>query len=58
MPDYRVYMVAADNHIKGAPHIIACADDHEAIQQAKQFRDDHDIELWSGNRFVIRIKVE
>jgi hypothetical protein len=31
---------------------MACADDGEAIEQAKRLIDGCDIELWSGHRFV------
>jgi hypothetical protein len=33
-----------------------CFDDAEAIARANLLADDHDIELWSGNRLVVRIK--
>ena len=35
---------------------LFCADDAEAIARANLLADDHDIELWSGNRLVVRIK--
>ena len=31
------------------------ANDEEAIEKAKRYVDGHDIELWCGDRFVIRI---
>jgi len=55
MPDYRVYKIK-NNHIVGAPVVVACESDRDAIQQAKKLADGHDIELWDGPRFVIGLK--
>jgi hypothetical protein len=55
MPEYRAYQIK-NNHVAGAPIIITCDGDREAIQQAKKLMDGHDIELWDGPRFVIGIK--
>jgi hypothetical protein len=38
-----------------APRVFICGDDSEAVVWAKQWIDGHDIELWSGERFVIRL---
>jgi hypothetical protein len=34
---------------------LKCANDAEAIDKAKRLLHDHDVELWSGERLVIRI---
>jgi hypothetical protein len=34
---------------------LVCADDSEAIENAKSLVDGCDIELWSGPRLVIRL---
>jgi hypothetical protein len=34
---------------------IVCRDDAEAISKAKRLLVGHDIELWSGERFVIKL---
>jgi hypothetical protein len=39
--EYRAYVIGEDGHI--------------ATVWAKQLVDGHDVELWSGDRFVIRI---
>jgi hypothetical protein len=52
--DYRAYTVGIDGHFIGYEP-MKCADDIEAIEKAKRFVDGHDIELWSGERLVIRI---
>ncbi len=55
MPDYRAYQVGLDGHfIKFEP--LVCADDTEAAQRAQRLVDGHDVELWSGERFVIRLQ--
>jgi hypothetical protein len=56
MVDYRVYFysVGLDGHFIRFDAIV-CANDEEAIEKAKRYVDGHDIELWSGDRFVTRI---
>jgi hypothetical protein len=54
MVEYRAFTVGRDGHFVGSEALI-CADDLEAIEKAKRFVDGHDIELWSGDRFVIRL---
>jgi hypothetical protein len=53
MPDYRVYTMTKGAHVKGALAIITCDSDQEAIRQAEQMVDGHDVD---GGRFVNRIK--
>ena len=53
--EYRAYTVGGDGHIT-ASRAFKCVDDSEAIVWAKQLVDGHDIELWSGDRFVIRLE--
>jgi hypothetical protein len=54
MAEYRAYFVGSDEHFTGYAAIV-CRDDKEAIEQAKEFLDDHSIELWCGARLVRRI---
>jgi hypothetical protein len=55
MADYRAYRVGIDGHFIGYEPLV-CRDDDEAVAKArKQLVDGHDIELWSGPRFVIRL---
>jgi hypothetical protein len=53
MTDYRAFTVGHDGHFVRSEALV-CADDAEAIEKAKRLVDGHDIELWSGDRFVIR----
>jgi hypothetical protein len=55
MVEYRAFTVGPDGHFVGSEALV-CADDSEAIEQAKRFVDGHDIELWSGTRFIARLK--
>jgi hypothetical protein len=52
--EYRAFVVGRDGHFSGFEPLV-CADDAEAIEEAKRLIDGHDIELWSGARFVIRL---
>jgi hypothetical protein len=54
MAQYRAYAVGIDGHFVGFEALV-CADDAEAIEKAKRLVDGHDIELWSGDRFLIRL---
>jgi hypothetical protein len=36
MLEYRFYAVTRDNHINGAPAILTCESDEEAIRQVEQ----------------------
>jgi hypothetical protein len=54
MREYRAYTVGVDGHFTGFEPMI-CADDTEAIEKAKRLVDGHDVELWSGQRLVIRL---
>jgi hypothetical protein len=57
MAEYRTYFVGDDGHfIRFEP--LICRDDGEAVGKAKRLADGHDIEVWCGFRFVIRISHE
>jgi hypothetical protein len=52
--DYRAYFVGSDGHFVRFVG-LSCSDDAQAIVQARHLIEDQDIELWSGERFVIRL---
>jgi hypothetical protein len=56
MPEYRLYQLTKDNHIRAAPIILSFATDDEAVQHARQLVDGYDIEVWDRDRLVIRLK--
>jgi hypothetical protein len=53
--EYRAFTVGRDGHFVGSEALI-CADDSEAIEKARRFVDGRDIELWSGERFIARLR--
>ena len=54
MNEYRAYMVGHDGRIKSSRAFV-WENDSDAVAWAEQLVDDHDIELWSGERFVKRL---
>jgi hypothetical protein len=52
--EYRMYTIGIDGHFTGSREIV-CRDDSEAVAKAKRMVDGHDIEVWAGDRFVIRL---
>jgi hypothetical protein len=52
--EYRAYTVGRDGHFVRYDPLV-CADDPVAIAEAKRLLDGHDIELWSGDRLVVRL---
>jgi hypothetical protein len=56
MHEYRLYsLVPKSNHLKGAPVVVVCQNDTEAIAEANKILRDLDIEVWERARRVIRI---
>lgn len=55
MAEYRAYTVGGDGRFIGFEPLI-CRDDGEAVAKAKLLINRHDIEVWSGKRFVIQLK--
>jgi hypothetical protein len=56
MAIYRAYFLTGSDHISSPPAFLSCDSDEEAIQQARQLQDGHDIELWEGARLVTRLR--
>ena len=55
MVEYRIYDIGDDGHIVGSTPLI-CKDDNEAIEKARQVGKEKIIEIWSGERFVTRLR--
>ena len=54
MAEYRAYLVGDDDHfVAFRAHVFDS--DTDATVWAKQLVHLHDIELWSGERFVVRL---
>src|ERR1700722_1958447 len=52
--EYRAYIVGDDDHFLGFEEMV-CQDDGEAVTKAKQLLDGRDVEVWNGDRLVIRL---
>lgn len=52
MPAYRFYSVKRDGHIAEPPAVHEFGRDDEALKEAKQRLNGHDIEIWQGARLV------
>ena len=55
MNEYRAYIVDGDGHFASC-RAFRCADDTEAVTRARQLVDGQDVELWSGERFIVRLR--
>ncbi len=55
MPDYRAYTVGHDGHFTDC-HVRVCNDDRAAIEWAQQLVASRAIELWCGERFVVKFE--
>ena len=53
--EYRAYCIGDGGHITRSNQFVAPNDD-AAFEHARQFVDGHDVELWSGDRLVARLK--
>jgi hypothetical protein len=54
MVEYRIYSVGSDGHFMNS-ECLECPSDEDAIKQAGQSIDTHDVELWSGARVVAKL---
>jgi hypothetical protein len=54
MAQYRAFTIADDGHFISY-RAFTCVNDAEAIVWAKQLFDHRVVELWSGDRFIIRL---
>ena len=57
MAEYRAYVVGDDGHFV-AFRAFVCDSDADATVWAKQLVDGHDVELWSGERFVLKLEAK
>lgn len=55
MNPYRLYVLEQGGHIADPPLIMECADDGDAIRQARQYLDGKDLEVWQEARFIARL---
>jgi hypothetical protein len=53
--EYRAYFVGNDGHFVRFVE-LSCSGDAEAIEQAQRLIGSQDIELWSADRFIVRLQ--
>jgi hypothetical protein len=56
MPDYPAYIFGKDGHrfIKVPEFLSDHRNDETAMKAARKLVDGHDVEVWDGNRLVVR----
>jgi hypothetical protein len=54
MAEYRAYTVGHDDRFAVSQEMV-CRDDGEAVARTKRLLDGRDIEVWNGERLVIRL---
>jgi hypothetical protein len=52
MPEYRFYPIKSDGHVAAPPVARDCPTDEEALKEARQLVNGHDIEVWQSSRIV------
>jgi hypothetical protein len=56
MPEYRIYTLKNGRNIAAPPEVVEWPTDLRAIEEAKILLDRYDIEVWQGERLVIRLR--
>ena len=54
MPECRAHRIGHDGHIISVTPLV-CSDDTDAIDQADQLANEFAVELWQGDRLIIRM---
>lgn len=57
MIGYHAYLMGSDGHIQQRIDLL-CDADEAAKEQAEQFVDGHDVELWQLNRRICEFKAK
>ena len=55
MPTYCIYIVGRGGSFLGAPKVVECVDDNEAIGTAAQIASGLGAEIWDRKRFVAQL---
>jgi hypothetical protein len=54
MQTYRAFILDEKGHVQQAV-VLEGNEDSEAIEQGKKLLDGHDIEVWQGERVVVKL---
>ena len=52
---YRIYVIGRGGDFLGAPEVVECSDDKQAVEKAAQLAAGLDVEIWDDKRFVARL---
>ena len=52
---YRIYTIGRGGHFLGAPEVVECTNDKEAVEKAMQVVNGFHAEIWDQRRFVARL---
>jgi hypothetical protein len=55
MPDYRIYIIEKDEHIRRPPEVIDCQGDEAALAHAEKHLDGLAVEVWELTRLGGRL---
>jgi len=57
MSEYRAFISGSDGHVQSRVD-LTCKTEKEAVEQAKQLVDGHDVELWQLDRHIQTFKTD
>jgi hypothetical protein len=55
MPDYRIFTLSPENRITSVAEEVEYDSDQDVIRYANAKQDGLDLEIWHGQRLVIRL---
>ena len=55
MPTYRIYIVGSDGGFLGAPEVVECVGDNDAVGTAVRIASGLGAEIWDQKRFVAQV---
>jgi hypothetical protein len=54
--NYKVYVLDSAGRISSPFKTIECADDNEALEQAKRYLSGSAVEVWQHNKLIVRLE--
>jgi hypothetical protein len=54
MGTYRAYVLDQNDRVMKA-HVLAAQDDEAALNEARRYLDDHDIEVWHADHVLAKL---
>lgn len=53
---YKVYVLDEARRIRAPAIVLECADDNEAIREARKYLEGGSIELWNGTKLITKLE--